>query len=130
MSSPKPATIHSFLAVNDAAKATAFYVKAFGATLVKSYKRDDGGMNSHLTIDDAVFWIGDEEPQNENLSPATVGGTPVRLIIVTENPEPFFEMAEEAGATIICPLTTEEAWRIGKLKDPFGHIWEIGHPLP
>ncbi|RDC62486.1 VOC family protein [Adhaeribacter pallidiroseus] len=39
------------------------------------------------------------------------------------------EKAIKLGATEICPMTTEEDWRIGKLKDPFGHIWEIGYTL-
>jgi len=41
----------------------------------------------------------------------------------------LFERAIRFGAIEMCPMATEEDWRIGKLKDPFGHIWEIGFTL-
>ncbi|RYG27964.1 MAG: VOC family protein, partial [Chitinophagaceae bacterium] len=45
------------------------------------------------------------------------------------NADVYYEQAIEGGAEAICPMTTEEDWRIGILKDPFGHTWEIGYPL-
>ena len=46
-----------------------------------------------------------------------------------ERSNKLFEKALNVGATEICPMNTEDNWRIGKLKDPFGHIWEIGYKL-
>jgi PhnB protein len=37
--------------------------------------------------------------------------------------------AEAAGATITAPVADEHGWRLGRIVDPFGHEWEIGHPL-
>lgn len=53
----------------------------------------------------------------------------VRIILETQKADEIFENALKFGATAICQITNEEDWRIGKLKDPFGHIWEIGYPL-
>jgi PhnB protein len=34
-----------------------------------------------------------------------------------------------AGATEINPMDDAYGWRIGKIVDPFGHVWEIGRRL-
>ena len=34
-----------------------------------------------------------------------------------------------SGATVVCPIRTEHAWRIDRVLDPFGHHWEIGKPV-
>ena len=34
-----------------------------------------------------------------------------------------------AGATVVRPVTEEHRWRLGRIRDPFGHHWEIGRPL-
>lgn len=86
-------------------------------------------LSSVLQIDDAEFYVADEEPQNNNLSPAQTSGSPVRIILNSKNADELFSQAIRSGAEEICPMTTEEDWRIGKLQDPFGHIWEIGHML-
>jgi PhnB protein len=122
-------TITPFLVVDNGAKAVEFYKKAFGARLLAGYDRADGKLTAKMSIDDAVLWLGDEEPEFDNLSPSTIGGSGVRIALIVSHPETVYAAALEAGATQICPVTTEEYYKIGKLKDPFGHIWEIGHPL-
>ena len=127
MSSNKSATITPFLVVKDGIKAKKFYVDAFEAAVIVSY--GDEKLSAHLSIEGASFWIGDEEPEFGNLSPQSIGGSAVRIVLIIADPEKVFNKAIAAGATQICPVTTEESWKIGKLSDPFGHIWEIGHPL-
>lgn len=34
-----------------------------------------------------------------------------------------------AGAREIVPVAEAYGWRLGRVVDPFGHHWEIGHPL-
>lgn len=128
----KPAiitTIVPFLTVANGMQALEFYTAGFGATVAVRYSRPDGGITAKVMIGNAEVWIGDEEPAFDNRSPATIGGNPVRLILTISDPDTLFSRALAAGATQICPVTTEESWKIGKLMDPFGHIWEIGHPL-
>ena len=122
-------TIKPFLTVNNGKKAVEFYVSAFGAIELKRFEMPEQKISSVIEIEHAEFYVGDEEPQNGNFSPGVNSNSPVRIILQTKNADEFFEKALKLGATEICPMTTEEDWRIGKLKDPFGHIWEIGYTL-
>lgn len=118
-----------FLTVNNGKKAVDFYISAFGATEVKRFAMPNEKLTSRISIESAEFWVGDEEPQFGNLSPDINTNSPVRIILQTKHADDLFEKALKLGATEICPMTTEDNWRIGKLKDPFGHIWEIGYTL-
>lgn len=122
-------TITPFLVVKNAATAIEFYINGLGANEIERYEMGNGKMGATLAINGAQFFIGDEEQEFNNLSPHAIGGSPVRIILTVADPHTLFAKAVKAGATEICPVTTEESWQIGKLKDPFGHIWEIGHPL-
>ncbi|MCG2614725.1 VOC family protein [Terrimonas sp. NA20] len=125
----KLTTIKPFLSVNDGKKAVAFYIAAFGAVEAKRFEMPEQKISSVIQVEGAEFYVADEEPQNGNLSPDPTSHSPVRIILQTENADKLFESALRFGATEICPMTTEEDWRIGKLKDPFGHVWEIGFTL-
>lgn len=122
-------TVKPFLTVNNGEKAVEFYISAFGAIEKKRFEMPDKKLSSIIEIDKAEFYVGDEEPNNGNLSPDENSSNPVRIILQTKNADELFARALRLGATQICPMTTEDDWRIGKLKDPFGHIWEIGCPL-
>lgn len=120
-------TVRPFLTVSNGKKAVEFYIAAFGAIEKKRFEMPGEKLSSVIEIDKAVFYVGDEELENGNLSPAHNSGSPVRIIFQTKNADELFVKALKLGATQICPMTTEDGWRIGKLKDPFGHIWEIGY---
>ncbi len=75
------------------------------------------------------FYVGDEEPENGNISPDIKSTNPVRIILQTQHADHLFEKTISLGAVEICQMTTEESWRKGNLKDSFGHIWEIGYTL-
>lgn len=130
MNSTIKTSITPFLTVSNGTVAVAFYTSAFGAEVTERYEMPNGKLTAKICINDSVFWLGDEEPEYNNLSPQTIGDTAVRIILTADDPDNIFNNALKAGAIQICPITTEEFWRIGKLKDPFGHIWEIGKPLP
>jgi PhnB protein len=122
-------TIKPFLTVNNGKKAVEFYTAAFGAIELKRYAMQDEKLSSVIGIEGAEFYVADEEPQNGNFSPDIKSNSSVRIILQTKNADELFEKALKFGATEICPMTTEDDWRIGKLKDPFGHVWEIGYIL-
>ena len=122
-------TVQPFLTVNNGKKAVEFYIHAFGATETKRFEMADQKISSVLKIDNAEFYVGDEEPHNGNVSPDSKSHNGVRVILQTKKADELFDNALKFGATQICPMTTEDDWRIGKLKDPFGHIWEIGYTL-
>lgn len=123
------ASIKPFLTVNNGKKAVEFYQGAFGAKESKRWELTDGKISSVLEIEKAEFYGADEDPENGNFAPSPSANSLVRLILETKNADSFFENALKLGAIEICPMTTEDDWRIGKLKDPFGHIWEIGYVL-
>jgi PhnB protein len=127
---PIPTTLAAFLSVRNGAKAVAFYKLAFGAEEVFRHEDPTAGIVSNLIINGYGFWVADESPEHQNFSPETLNGGTVRMILTIEDPDAAFDRAVAAGATIICPIRTEHAWRIGRVLDPFGHHWEIGKPLP
>jgi len=122
-------TVKPFLTVNNGKKAVEFYISAFGAIEKRRFEMPNEKLSSIIEIDKAEFYVGDEEPDNGNLRPGENSSSSVRIILQTKNADELFEKALKFGATQICPMTTEDDWRIGKLKDPFGHIWEIGYTL-
>src|SRR6187431_3303612 len=107
---PASVTILPFLVVSNGMKAVEFYAAAFGATEVVRYDRPHGKLIARMNIEGAEFWVGDEEPEFQNLSPTTIGGSAVRMVLTIGEPETMFEQALKAGATQICPVTVEEFW--------------------
>lgn len=122
-------SVKPFLTVSNGKNAVDFYVSAFRAIEKRRFEMPDNKLSSVIEIEKAEFYVGDEEPANGNFSPDQNSNSPVRIILQTRNADQLFERALKLGATQICPMTTEDDWRIGKLKDPFGHIWEIGYTL-
>ena len=118
-----------FLTVENGKDAVGFYISAFDAVEVKRFNIADGKISSVIEIEGARFYVADEEPENGNIAPYEGSAGFIRIILQTKNADRLFAQAIKAGATAICPMTTEEDWRIGKLKDPFGHVWEVGYTL-
>lgn len=123
------ATIKPFLSVNDGIKAVEFYASAFGAIETNRFEMANQKISSVISIDCAEFYLSDEEPCNGSLDFDLKSNNPVKIILESSNADQIFEKALLFGAKEICPMKTEDDWRIGKLKDPFGHIWEIGYTL-
>lgn len=122
-------SIKPFLVVKDAIKAVDFYIQAFGAVESKRFSLENDKISSVITIDGAVFYLSDEESCDGTTTTDQPHTSPIRIILETKNADTIFESALKFGAEEICPIKTEEDWRIGKLKDPFGHVWEIGYPF-
>jgi PhnB protein len=98
---------------------------------VEVYRLDDpsGAVVSRLSIDGAEFWTSDESPEYANYSPMTLNGATTRMQLTVADPDAMFARALAAGAKEVYPVREEYGWRVGRLVDPFGHHWEIGHPL-
>ncbi len=122
-------SIAPWLSVRNGVLAVAFYKIAFGA--IESYRLEtpDGGLVVKLSIDGAAFWISSEMDGNDKTTAESVGGETVRIILTVASPDLFFAQALAAGATEIFPVGEDYGWRLGRLADPFGLHWEIGHPL-
>src|SRR5271157_3192146 len=124
-----PCSIAPWLSVRKSAQAVDFYKSAFGAAEVYRLEDPEGGVVARLSVDGAEFWLSDESPQHGNFSPQSLGGGSVRMILTVPDPDAVFAAAVAAGATEVFPVTEEYGWRLGRVVDPFGHHWEIGHPL-
>jgi PhnB protein len=70
--------------------------------------------------------LADEFPDMDIRSPQSYGGTPVSLLLYLEDVDAVAESAVSAGAKLLEPLEDKfYGDRMGKLEDPFGHIWAI-----
>jgi PhnB protein len=127
---PIPDGYHSvtpYLIVRGAAQALDFYTKAFGAT--ETVRMDGpGGTIGHaeFKIGDSMVMIADENAANNAEGPEILGGSPVHLMIYTDDCDAMFKRALGLGATETRPLTDQfYGDRSGTLTDPFGHCWTI-----
>jgi PhnB protein len=123
-------TLTTLLNVRRGVDAIDFYIRAFGAVILSRMDAPDGSVVAQLSIGQSTFWLADESTSNQNFSPETLGGSTLRMVLITDDPHAAFDRALQAGASSICPVRDEEyGWRIGRVMDPFGHHWEIGKPL-
>ena len=121
----------------DGTRAVAFYKSAFGATEVYRYEDPGGGLVVRLSVAAAEFWISGEAPKrgtsaeqkDANVSAEPLGGGSVRMILTVADPDSVFAQALAAGASEVFPVGEGHGWRLGRLVDPFGLHWEIGHQL-
>jgi PhnB protein len=124
---PVPTSLAPWLSVPNAAKAATFYTEAFGAQETYRFEDPSGGIVIKLCADAAEFWLSQDSESGAN--PEPIGGETVRMILTVADPDAVFQSALRAGATEIFPVGEEHGWRLGRLADPFGLHWEIGHQL-
>jgi PhnB protein len=132
MSKPKPIpdgyhTITPYLIVNDGAAALDFYKKAFSATEHVRMEMPGGKVgHAEIRIGGSVVMLAGEQPAMGARSPQTIGGTPVSILIYTEDVDALTAQATAAGATLTKPVENQfYGDRMGTVTDPFGHIWHI-----
>jgi PhnB protein len=118
------------LSVRNGAAAVEFYKKAFGADVLFCLTDPDGGVVAELSIDGVCFIVADESPEHENFSPETLGGSTIRMGLIVPDPDAVAKQAIAAGAEEIYPVADQDyGYRLGRVKDPFGHHWEICRKL-
>jgi PhnB protein len=127
---PIPKGYHSvtpYLIVHQAAEAIRFYAQAFGASeLLRMEGPDHKIAHAEIQIGDSRIMLADEAPAMKSMSPRTVGGTPVSLMVYVEDVDRVFSTAIKAGAKETRKV--EDMFygdRSGTLTDPYGHIWHI-----
>jgi PhnB protein len=124
-----PSSIAPWLSVRNGMIAVEFYKSAFGAVETYRLEIPGGGLVVKLSVNGAEFWLSSESTDEIILSPESVGGNSVRMILTVADPDTLFDQALKAGAVQIFPVGEDHGWRLGRLVDPFGLHWEIGHPL-
>jgi len=124
---PIPCSIAPWLTVRDGLQALRFYQEAFGAAVVYRLEDPAAGVVARLSVEGAEFWLSDG--QLDGSRQESLGGGSVRMILTVGDPDTVFAQALAAGASEVFPVGEEHGWRLGRLVDPFGLHWEIGHPL-
>ena len=122
-------SITSYLSVNGAGEAIEFYKKAFDAREIGRFHMPDGSIaHAELQIGDSRLMLAEENVQWGNLSPQTLGGSPVTLCLYVEDVDAVFTKALQEGAKITGDMEVKDQFygdRAGSLTDPFGHKWSI-----
>jgi PhnB protein len=118
------------LSVRRGREAVDWYIEAFGAAVDYRVGGDDEmeAVVAQLSVGDAVFWVSDESPEHENLSPESIGGSTTRMALLVDDPVAVLARAVSAGAREVWPVSEEYGWLLGRIEDPYGHHWEIGKP--
>lgn len=125
-------TITPYLTVRDAAAAIDFYVAAFGAVEHHRLVGDDGRIgHAEILIGDCRLAIADEYPEYDVVGPATLGGATTAFTLTVDNADAAVARAVAAGATLLREVADQfYGHRTGAVRDPFGHRWTLGSPLP
>jgi PhnB protein len=115
------------LYIAGAARAIEFYKDIFGATEVMRMGDSSGKIgHAELEIGGSHVMLADEHPEMDIRSPQSYGGSPVGLLLYVEDVDAVAERAIAAGAKLLSPLEDKfYGDRMGKLEDPFGHVWAI-----
>ena len=120
------------LVVRGAARAVAFYGRAFGAHELLRNMAPDGErvMHAELLLGAGRLLLHDEFPDRGAGGPETLGGTPVTLHLAVDDADAAFARAVDAGAEVVMPLQ-DTFWgdRYAIVRDPFGHRWSIAAPI-
>ena len=116
------------LVVRDAARAIRVYTEALGAEELFSLPGPDGKsvLHAELRIGDSIVLLGEESIEGEYLSPLSLGGVPISLMLYCEDTDAAFARAVAAGCSSLRE-PSEMFWgdRFAQVKDPFGHIWSF-----
>jgi len=124
---PPSQSVIAHLVVKDAAAALAFYTRAFGAQELFRLV-EPGGKIGHAEMDvgSSRVMLCEEYPDFGALSAASVGGSPVKLLLYVGDADTVVRRAVASGATELRPVKDQfHGDRSGVVLDPFGFSWTI-----
>jgi PhnB protein len=83
-----------------------------------------------LSLGATTIALAGEYPDQGIISPKTLGGTYLALVVATDNADEVWTRAINAGATAFHPIAdTFYGERAGQFIDPFGHRWGVTQHL-
>lgn len=127
-------TIHivfAYLRVRDTAAAIAFYQQAFGAT-ARFRLVEPSGRTGHaeLQLGPAVSMLSDAFPEYGLDAPALGAQACGVVHLHVDDADAMAARAVADGAEMLMPPTDRFYGEHGcRLRDPFGHVWLIGHSI-
>ena len=119
--------VSPYLLVDGAARALAFYTKAFAATELFRFAGPDGKIgHAEVKIGDTIVMLADPHPDHDANPPGKFGGSPVSLHLYVEDVDAVVQRASAAGGKIKRPVADQfYGDRSGAVEDPFGHTWHV-----
>ena len=124
-------TFIPYLTVNDGRAAIEFYREVFGAEVLEEelFEMDDGRLgHASLHIGDDYFYLADEFPEMNIVSPPTLGGSTMAIVVEVADADETYAHAVAAGATAERPVANQHGARSGWFRDPWGHRWSPTSP--
>lgn len=120
-----------YLSVRDAAKAIEFYKAALGATELLRLPMPGGKLaHAELQIGNSRFMLADENPDWGNKSAQSFGGSPMTLMVYSENVDALAERFVKAGGKVVRPLENQfYGDRTGTFEDPEGYKWMLSQNI-
>ena len=119
-------SVTPYLAIDGAAEAIDWYVRALGATELFRMEREGKIGHAEIKIGDSPLMLADEHPEMGHIGPKTRGGATASFMVYVEDVDGAFRRAIEAGATEAQPVQDKfYGDRSGTLTDPFGHVWTL-----
>ena len=118
--------------------AAAFYVRAFGASIIHVHRLRSGTPFSfELRIGEQMFGVSGANPRRDAdeipsgpKSPDFVGTSTCLMALAVDNVPAVTEKAEIAGATVrVRPTLSSHGGIASSIIDPFGHLWNIYQAL-
>ena len=117
----------AYLSVDGASDAMAFYTEVFGFT-EKVRMGGPGGVIGHaeLELHGSVLMLADSAAAEDFPTPKKLGGTPVNLVLYTEDVDATHKAALATGAKELrAPEDQFYGDRASTIEDPWGHRWSV-----
>ena len=128
-----------YLTIAGAVAAIAHYKKAFGAKEMMRMPGEDGKrlMHAEIEINGHSIYLSDDFPEyagGASRAPDKSPSSPVTMFVQLTLPkevDQWIARAVKAGAKVTM-AAADQFWgdRFGSIRDPFGHHWAFGAPLP
>lgn len=120
-----------YLCVRDSSAAVAFYQRAFGATELFRLVEPSGRIgHAEVSIGGHVVMLCDEFPEYGTHAPREGEKQSFVLHLHVDDADALIAQAIAAGATLVRPAADQfYGERSGRVRDPFGHEWLIGHSI-
>ncbi|WP_141580119.1 VOC family protein [Actinomadura sp. WMMA1423] len=114
------------LVVDGAARAIEFYKAALGVEESERFETPDGKIvNVRLALGDVEFTLKDEDSADSGPTALGLDRSPVIINLEVPDPDAVGARMEAGGATVVYPVEDHPYGRMGRLRDPFGHVWIV-----
>lgn len=123
--------VFPYLRVRSTPEAIAYYAAAFGAVERFRLVEPSGRVgHAELQLGPVVLMLSDPFPEFGLHAPTGEGDGGTALHLHVDDADAVLATAVAAGGTLLAPAQDQfYGERSGRLRDPFGHTWLIGHSI-